>query len=77
MVQYFVQLEALFKAVQQIDPNQFNNYLILGYGVMWAVVMVYLVILANRQKNAREDLKLLAQLIKEDEEQLMDDEGLE
>ena len=77
MVQYFVQLEALFKAVQQIDPNQCNNYLILGYGVMWAVVMVYLVILANRQKNAREDLKLLAQLIKEDEEQLMDDEGLE
>ena len=52
MVQNFVQYDALIKAVQQIDPNQFNNYLILGYVVMWLVVMVYLAILANRQKNA-------------------------
>ena len=24
------------------DPNQFNNYLILGYAVTWLIGMIYL-----------------------------------
>ena len=77
MVQNFIQFGELLRAAQNIDLNQFNNYLILGYVVMWAVVMVYLVLLANKQKNAREDLKLLTQLLKEDEDRLTEDEELE
>jgi CcmD family protein len=50
------------------DPNQFNGYMILGYVVMWIIVMVYLLILANRQRNVKEEVELLQQLLKEDEE---------
>ena len=50
------------------DPNQFNGYMILGYVVMWLIVMVYILILANRQRNVREEVELLQQLLKEDEE---------
>ena len=74
MVQNFVQFSSIVSAFQDIDLNQFNSYLILGYAAMWAAVMVYLLILANKQKNAREDLILLAELLKEDEERLREDE---
>jgi preprotein translocase subunit YajC len=50
------------------DPNRFNNFLILGYFVMWLIVMAYIFILSNKQKNAREDINLMKQLLKEDEE---------
>ena len=50
------------------DPNQFNGYMILGYFVMWLIVMVYILILANRQRNVREEVELLQQLLREDEE---------
>lgn len=53
---------------QIFDPNRFNNYLILGYFVMWLIVMAYIFILSNKQKNARDDIKLMKQLLKEDEE---------
>jgi hypothetical protein len=53
---------------QQIDVNKYNNYMILGYFVMWSIVMIYLLLLANRQKNVREDLKLMTELLREDEE---------
>jgi hypothetical protein len=51
-----------------VDPNQFNGYMILGYVVMWLIVMIYILILANRQRNVREEVELLQQLLKEDEE---------
>ena len=35
---------------QLLDPNKFNNYLILGYFVMWLIVMAYIFILLNIQK---------------------------
>jgi hypothetical protein len=76
MVQSFVQFSSIVFAFQDFDPNKFNNFLILGYVAMWAAVMVYLLILANRQKNAREDLRLLAQLLEEDEVRLREDEEL-
>jgi len=68
MVQNIILLNSLLEAAQQIDVNKYNNYMVLGYVVMWTIVMVYLLILANRQKNAREDLKLMTELLKEDEE---------
>jgi len=50
------------------DANKFNGYLILGYGVMWAVVFFYVLVLANRQRNVREEVHLLRQLLEEDED---------
>lgn len=50
------------------DPNQFNGYMILGYVVMWLIVMVYILIMANRQRNVKEEVELLQQLLEEDEE---------
>jgi hypothetical protein len=52
------------------DPNQFNNFLILGYIVMWLAFIVYIATLANKQRNTKQDIKLLQQLLKEDEESL-------
>ena len=50
------------------DANKFNGYLILGYGVMWAIVLFYVLVLANRQRNVREEVHLLRQLLEEDED---------
>lgn len=50
------------------DPNRFNGYLILAYFVMWVAFMVYVVSLANKQRNTKQDVKLLQQLLQEDEE---------
>jgi CcmD family protein len=63
--------DVLFDVLAQsglFDPNQFNGYMILGYVVMWIIVMVYLLILANRQRNVKEEIELMQQLLKEDEE---------
>lgn len=50
------------------DPNKFNGFMILGYVIMWLVAMVYIFIMANRQRNAREELKLMEQLLREDKD---------
>jgi hypothetical protein len=50
------------------DPNKFNGYLILGYGAMWAIALFYILVLANRQRNVREEVHLLHQLLEEDED---------
>jgi hypothetical protein len=52
------------------DPNQFNNFLILGYFAMWLAFMFYIVNLFNKQRNTKQDIKLMQQLLKEDEESL-------
>ena len=62
---------ALIDVLQQsdlFDPNKFNGYMILGYIVMWLIAMIYILILANRQRNVREEVELLQQLLKEDED---------
>lgn len=51
-----------------IDPNRFNNYLILGYGVMGIIGLVYIVSLAVRQRNLRQDIQLMDRLLQDDEE---------
>ena len=61
----------LFDILQQVgigDPNQFNHFMNLGYVVMWIIAMVYILSLANRQRNVKEEVELLRQLLEEDEE---------
>lgn len=50
------------------DPNRFNNYLILGYGIMWLIGMVYVGSLLLRQRNVQQDLQLMHRILREDEE---------
>ncbi|MCA9959412.1 MAG: CcmD family protein [Chloroflexota bacterium] len=50
------------------DPNRFNNYLVLGYVVMWLIGLVYVISLASRQRNLQKDMDLMQQLLQEDEE---------
>lgn len=65
---FFNTLPAAILAQISTDPNQFNNYLILGYGVMLLIGLVYIVSLAVRQRNLQQDIHLLQQLLQEDEE---------
>jgi len=50
------------------DPNQFNGFLLLGYAVMWLIVMIYILSLALRQRNLRRDIELMEQLLQDDDE---------
>jgi CcmD family protein len=61
-----------FNILSQItidDPDKFNGFLILGYAVMWLVAVVYVLYLANKQRNAKKDLELMKQLLTKDEEE--------
>ena len=49
------------------DPNRFNNFLILGYGVMWIIGMIYVASLLLRQRNVQQDLQLMQRILREDE----------
>lgn len=62
-------LSFLSMMLQQVgDPMQFNNYLVLGYVVMWLIGTAYVISLAVRQRNLQKDLDLLQKLLREDEE---------
>jgi hypothetical protein len=58
----------VLRQAEPIDPNHFNLYLIGGYFVMWVIAMIYIYSLANRQRNVKEEVKLLRQLLEDDEE---------
>lgn len=49
------------------DPNRFNQYLLLAYAAMWLVAMVYLLNIANKQRNLRQEIRLMRRLLEEDE----------
>ena len=51
------------------EPNRFNNFLIMGYAIMWVIGVIYIVSLANRQRNVEQDIELMRQILREDEEQ--------
>ena len=53
---------------QTVDPNNFNNFLLLGYIVIWLIGLGYVVSLYNRQRNLHKDIHTLRQLLDEDEE---------
>ena len=52
-----------------IDPSRFNDYLLMGYAVMWLVVIVYIANLANKQRNLHQEIKLMRRLLEEDEDE--------
>ena len=49
------------------DPSRFNNFLLLGYLAMWLVALIYLVLLDSKQRNLRQDVRLMRRLLEEDE----------
>lgn len=49
------------------DPNRFNQYLLLAYAAMWIVALVYLLNVANKQRNLRQEIRLMRRLLEEDE----------
>lgn len=51
-----------------INPNTFNNFLILGYAVMGVITLTYIISLTVRQHNLQQDIQLMQQLLQEDEE---------
>ena len=51
-----------------VDANQFNGYLLLGYGIMWLIVVVYITSLYLRQRNLRRDMELMKQILQDDDE---------
>ena len=62
-----VMLTAVFQSTSDV-ANQFNGYLMLGYFVMWLIVMVYIITLVVRQRNLKQDLQLMQQILQEHEE---------
>lgn len=60
----------VLQQAEQIDPDRFNLFLIGGYFVMWIIAMIYIYSLASRQRNVKEEIRLLRQLLEEDEEQI-------
>lgn len=62
-------LSTLLTALLQYQSdvaNQFNGYLILGYAAMWVIGMIYVISLASRQNNLKQDIQLMQQLLQED-----------
>ncbi len=49
--------------------NEFNGYLILGYGIMWVIALAYIVSLASRQRNLQQDIQLLHKVLQEEAEE--------
>ena len=47
--------------------NRFNNYLVLGYFAMWLIAVVYIASLTIRQRNLKQDLQLMGQILQEEE----------
>ncbi len=64
-----VMVTAVLQSTSDI-ANQFNDYLLLGYFVMWLIVMVYIVTLTVRQRNLKQDLQLMQQILQEHEEDI-------
>lgn len=49
-----------------IDPDRFNGYLLLGYGVMWLIGFAYMLYLFSRQRNIQEDVRVLTKLLQDE-----------
>ncbi|MCA9938001.1 MAG: CcmD family protein [Anaerolineales bacterium] len=66
MPPYAIFLSALMQAGSPADTT---GYLILGYVVIWLIATVYIATLFSRQRNLKQDIELMRQLLKEDEEE--------
>ena len=54
--------------LQTGSPPSTMNYLILGYVAMWLIGAVYVFTLVSRQRNLKQDVELMQQLLEENEE---------
>ena len=61
-------LTAVAALQSSTDPDKFNGFLLLGYGVMWLIIMIYITSLALRQRNLKRDVELMEQILQEDDE---------
>jgi CcmD family protein len=52
---------------EAVDPNITLNYMFLGYAAMWLVALLYVASLASRQHNLHKEIKLLQDLLEEEE----------
>jgi hypothetical protein len=52
--------------LQQQGPANTVSYMILGYAVIFGVILIYLVSLAVRSRNLRQDLEVLRDLEEKD-----------
>lgn len=57
----------LFSLLLQTDPDQFNDFLLLGYVVLGIIAVAYIGYLYNQQRNIQKDLELMEQLLEEEE----------
>ena len=67
MIQFSVFALSPFWQTSISDPNNFNEFLILGYVVMGLIGLGYIISLAARQRNLQKDIQLLQNLLQEDE----------
>lgn len=51
-----------------VNPNTFNNYMLLGYLVMGGIGLIYIISLVVRQRNLQQDIQLMDRLLQNDEE---------
>lgn len=59
-------MSALATILLQDIANQFNNYLALGYFVMWVSAMAYVISLYVRQRNLKQDIDLMKRILEEE-----------
>jgi CcmD family protein len=64
MLSFFLLAAQLPEAVH---PNITLNYMFLGYVAMWLIALLYVASLASRQHNLHKEIKLLQQLLEEEE----------
>jgi CcmD family protein len=64
MLSFFLLAAQLPEAV---NPNITLNYMFLGYVAMWLIALLYVASLASRQHNLHKEIKLLQQLLEEEE----------
>lgn len=55
----------LFSVLLQEAPADTTGYMILGYSVIFGVILIYLFSLVVRQNNMKKELDMLAELEKE------------
>ncbi len=59
----------LLTALLQADtPPDTMGYLVLGYIALWLIGAVYVITLFSRQRNLKQDVELMHQLLQEEEE---------
>jgi hypothetical protein len=68
MMALFIWLTAVLQSGVS-NPNQFNDFLLLGYVAMWLIGIIYVLSLSARQRNLRKDIQLMRRLLQEEEDE--------